>query len=374
MPFVPKSLLGLALFLSALYCPAHAQFVSGTNRESTKAAVANYRLHGTLSLNQLLHIRTHEGLLAPELLADLPVNESVRVEIEASDAVWVVRNRNIGTGYLTVTRYDFDAPPDALWSVSLTMRNNYIAIYGQTGDGASGTRARLTQTNKSLRLSITQADEGIQKNLIAATADSVQQLQAEQPDALRRYIAPALRLISGHYLLRPGPTDVYRLFPGIPPAPKAVRELEGLLIRLDAADYTEREEASRALTTVGKPVILAAVRRSKADLSEEARNRLDAFLAGQTSLSIEDVPASREDPYLLLDCFEDEDPAVRAAAHSRLAVVLGATIDFNPSADAAARSKAVEQVRSQVEGFVRAKMPAPGTRHLAPATPRLSID
>lgn len=376
---VARFMLGLMLLITGAggALSSHAQFVSSINRESAKNSIANYRLHGVFSLGQILRVRTNEGLLSAELVADFPLNEAVRVEIEGSDATWVVRNRNLGSAYLTITRYDFDAAPDEMWSVSITMRNNYFAIYAQTGDGVSGIRARLTQSNKTLRLSITQSDGGLQKSIISATAESIQQLQAEQPDALRKYIAPALRLISGHYLFRPGPTDVYRLFPEIPSNPKAVRELETLLLKLDAPDYAEREAASRALAGASKPVILAAVRRSKNDLSEEAHNRLDTFLAAQTSLSLDDIGASRSDPYLLLDCCEDEDPAVRTAAHARLSELLRAKIDFDPSAAPAVRAKSIEAMRAQVERFVRAKNPpvvSPATQPATPVRPKVWIE
>ncbi|MEZ0266065.1 MAG: hypothetical protein ACAI43_15155 [Phycisphaerae bacterium] len=349
-----------ALLLVVTLAPASgAQFAVGTNRETTKTAVSNYRVHGSFALDEVVRVRVVDGLLAPEIVAELPVNESVRLEVEGSPATWVARNRNIGGPYLTLTRYDFDVPAEGLWSTSLTVRaNGYVALYAQTGDVASGTRVRLIQSSGSLRLTVTEGNGGgVQKQTLSVAAQTLQQLQAEQPDVIRRYVAPALRAVSGTHLLKPGAVDVYRLFPQIAAPAKPARALEEILPRLDAPSYAAREQASRDLSALGPAGVLAVLRRPRADLSEEAVNRLSAFLASQTNLAIDDVDAARRDPYVLLDCLADDDAAVRAAAKDTLAAVLGAPVAFDPAADEAARNAALEAVRRQVETAARPKGP-----------------
>jgi len=367
------------LALLAFAFPAHAQLVTGTNRETTKTAVENYRVHGSFALDEVVRVRVVDGLLAPEVVAELPVNESIRLEIEGSPQTWVARNRNVGGPYLVLTRYDFDAPAEGLWSTSLTVRaNGYVALYAQTGDVASGTRVRLTQSGGSLRLTVTEGNGGgVQRQTLSVAAQTLQQLQSEQPDIIRRYVAPALRAVTGTHLLKPGPADVYRLFGRIAPPPRAAKALEGILLGLDAPSYAARERASRDLAALGPAGALAVLRRPQAGLSEEAINRLSTFLASHTNLAIEDLDAARRDPYVLLDCLSDDDPAVRAAAKDALGAVLGAPVAFDPAADEASRNAALEAVRRQVDGHARPKGPVkekPAVPGAAPVKPKVLLE
>src|SRR5439155_1200618 len=116
------------------------------SREAAKNALANYKVHARyLSVAQLLNISVTNGIITGELVADLPVqNELYRVEIEGSPDTWSVRKRILGGAnnlYVTVTRYDFDAPPDEFWSTALTLRTGYFAVMATRGDNANGLRA-----------------------------------------------------------------------------------------------------------------------------------------------------------------------------------------------------------------------------------------
>ncbi len=333
--------------------PAGAQ-IAGGNRESSKTLIANYRQLDPIPAGGLLKIKPVDGLLTAELIAKLPENESIRVSVEGSNAVWAIRNRNgAGLPMLTMTRYDFDAPADANWSISLSIRNNYFSIYAQTGDIANGARTRLTQSGKTLRLTISDGQRGIQNSILNAQAETLQQLQKEHPEPVRKYLAPVLRIIAGSSLLKPGPADVYRMFGSIPADPDAAKALDELMPLLDGATFTVREEAARRLAAMGTPGVLAVVRRSRDDLSVEARNRIDAFLAGQASLDLDTLDSARRDPYLLMDCLDDEDVSVRAAAKAALEDLAGKPIEFDVHLEGAARAEAIEKIRPISEKLAR---------------------
>src|SRR2546429_269076 len=109
------------------------------NPEAVKNALANYKVHARyLSVAQLLNISVTNGIITGELVADLPVqNELYRVEIEGSPDTWSVRKRILGGAnslYITVARYDFDAPPHEVWSTALSLPTRYFGVLA-TPDG-----------------------------------------------------------------------------------------------------------------------------------------------------------------------------------------------------------------------------------------------
>lgn len=338
--------------------------VTAVTRDMTKARVSAYVLHGRYPLEQFFRLGVVDGALAAEVAPEfLEKGTQVRVEVEGSNATWVVRRGPAVAGdgpYAIVSRYDFDAPPDAIWQTTITVKSKYLAISGAIGDTADGVQVRLLQSNGTLNLTCTNVQRGARNTFFLATASSLRQLQGEHPEEVRRYLTPILRNLSGRLLLRPGATDVYRAFDAIRPDPQAARKLDDLLLKLEADAYAVREQASKDLAALGPAGVLAALRRDNADLSGEAKNRLDRFIAEQSSMSADDVAAARRDRSFLLDCMDDDDAAVRAAAKAALDHVIGKPVEFDLTLTGAARAKAVEALRRNLEPGTR-----PGTR---PAT------
>src|SRR5439155_23666333 len=128
-------------------------------------------------------------------------------------------------------------------------------------------------------------------------------------------------------LLRPGAADIYRVFDKIPPDPAAAKKLEDLLIRLEADDYPARDKASKELHALGAPAVLAVLRRDLSDLSAEAKNRLDLFLANHSNMLLDDPRAPLTDGAFLLDCLDDDDAAVRAAGKAALEKLIAKPIE-----------------------------------------------
>ena len=346
---------------------AFAQFgprgVSIPSREYARDSVSNSAVHAKYPLGHLFRLDVRDGTLSAELLAEFTSQyEAYRVEVEGSDALWTVRKRVIGgnnTVFVQISRYDFDAPADQYWCTSMTLRSGMITLLASTGDSNAGMRVRLTQANGMMGFSCGKVEDGLQTSVLLASAPTLDQLKAEYPREVRKYLTPILRdLTGGRTPLQPAPADVYRAFDSIRPDPKVARQVEELLARLDSEVYAVRDAASKELAGLGAPAVLAILRRDMDDLSAEARNRIDRFLASRANLSPEEAVAARKDRAFLIDCLEDEHLAVRQAAKAALEKLIGAKIDFDATLSGEARADAVDALRQKLN-------PTPTTRPAA---------
>jgi hypothetical protein len=116
-------------------------------------------------------------------------------------------------------------------------------------------------------------------------------------------------------------SDVYRVFDQIPADPAVTRQLRPLLGELEAAAPEAREAATARIRALGRPGILACLRRDPTMLSPEQSNRLRALYAAEGWLHVDDVEAARNDPEFLRACLEDEDPRVRSVAANTLSAL-----------------------------------------------------
>src|SRR4051812_34461405 len=155
-----------------------------SSRESARQMMESLPVDGHYPLSQLLHIGVSDGMLNGELVAELG-NQTApyRIEVENSTALWTVRKRVIGAAsqYVIVSRFDFDAPAEEVWSTVLTLRAGYFAVNAMSGDTATGMRVRLTQSNGTLSFTCTTVSRGSQRMFVNATAATLKQLQSEHP-------------------------------------------------------------------------------------------------------------------------------------------------------------------------------------------------
>jgi hypothetical protein len=359
----------LAPSLRAQVVAINPAAVVSASRDAARQMVQNLPIDGHYPLSQLLHIGVTDGMLNGELVAELGNQVTpYRIDVENSTAMWTVRKRVIGAGsqYVIVTRFDFDAPADELWSTVLTLRAGYFAVNGMSGDTGSGLRVRLTQANGTLSFTCTTIDRGSQRMFVNASAATLKQLQLEHPQELRRYLMPMLRKLTGRNLLRPGATDVYRVFDQIRPAPPVVKQLDDLLVRLESDVYAVRDQASKDLASLGSAAVLAALRRDISGLSAEARNRLDLFISNHSNLPIEDARAALKDGPFLLDCLDDEDVNVRVAAKDALERLIKRPVEFDPVADDEGRAAAVDGLRKTLDSVFRPAATRPARGPVAP--------
>jgi hypothetical protein len=351
----------MALLLIVLAPSLCAQVVaispaSTASRDAARQSMENLPVDGHYPLSQLLHIGVTDGMLNGELVAELGNQVApYRIEVENSTAAWTIRKRVIGAGsqYVIVSRFDFDAPADDFWSTVLTLRAGYFAVNAMSGDTATGMRVRLTQSNGTLSFTCTTVNRGSQRMLVNASAGTLKQLQSEHPQEVRRYLMPMLRKLTGRNLLRPGATDVYRVFDKIRPSPQVVKQLDDLLVRLESDAYAVRDQASKDLASLGAVAVLAALRRDTSDLSAEARNRLDLFISNHSNLPIDNARAALRDGPFLLDCLDDEDINVRIAAKDALERLINRPVEFDPAAEDEGRAAAVDGLRKTLDSVLR---------------------
>ncbi|HYO11248.1 MAG TPA: hypothetical protein VER17_19950, partial [Tepidisphaeraceae bacterium] len=176
----------------------------------------------------------------------------------------------------------------------------------------------------------------------AQSSDLVQLFNDHQPET-RLYLVPLLAELGRGDLLRPRPGDVYRAFPSIPPDPKVSRQVRDLLPALDSTESTERDAAVAKVEALGAPALLAVARLDPSELTPEQSSRLGALLARHSTWT--DPAAAARDPDFLVDCLEDDDPAVRAAALDALRPLARREVRFDPAAAPEQRARAAASIR-----------------------------
>jgi hypothetical protein len=262
--------------------------------------------------------------------------------------------------YIRLTRYDFDQDAeDQIWSIECIFEADVIVI-NETGVGVN---ARFMQNDHLVDLLVTpQGGHGVQRSR-EFSATSVLDLQAQHPEEVRKYLAPALMRLAGKDLLGLGATDVYDAFTNIPANPSVVQTVMSLLPRLDADSSDQRDAASAELARLGAPGILAVLRLDRTTLTQEQKSRCDAFLNSERRRTFDNPDEALHDSEFLLEALNDDNPAVRVAAKNALAAVVGHPIDFDPAQANDARIKAIQTLRAQVHHDLAAQnaMTGPST-------------
>jgi hypothetical protein len=199
-------------------------------------------------------------------------------------------------------------------------------------------RSYADKTNVSLQ--VREMTRGRRAAVLSIEGASLPQLRRERPAEVRTYLEPMLiELCDGRNPLRPQAGDVYRAFQSIPADSGALERVRRIVDSFEALEPAAREAASVQLNQLGRAEVLAAARIDRMELSAEQSLRLDAFIARHATVT--DVAAALRDPLFLIDCLEDEDRAVRAAALLQLSHLGGGhevafDIDAPPDQRAAA--------------------------------------
>jgi len=311
---------------------------------------------GKYKLSDLVRIRCSGGMLFVEPQPAARRQGTYRVRIEGSDAHWSVMYHGVAGGMdnVFITRYEFDeAARGGMWNISLRTFGGGFYFTAQVGSGNNMTHVNLHFANNQVRLTITGRQPGGVNQPLNVAASSFAELYSRHPDEFRRYVRPMIRKFAGEDPLAIKAGDAYRLFPEIQPDPRVTAQVTELLSALDSPVSAERNRASQALARLGAPGVLAVLRMDRSMLSPEQRARLEEFVAAHDDRRCADVEESRRDPWLLADCLEFEDPAVRIAAKAALCRMLGEDVKYDPLASPEARAAAADRLRDRL-----AKLPA----------------
>ncbi len=205
-------------------------------------------------------------------------------------------------------------------SFTISGQNLYTPLAGVYGINVSSDGQRL-------RASVTRiVPAGVGRTIetvMSATARDFRQLAADQPEAVRVFLGPAMLELTGIDCFPPDAGDVYRAFGAIPADPEVAAAVSRLLPALDADDFQERSRAARELAATGDAGVLAAMRCDRRGLSPTQRSALDGFVAARTLDSARTPAAALADPEFLIQCAAHGDPAVRQAAAAVLSKLAG---------------------------------------------------
>jgi hypothetical protein len=321
-------------------------------RENMRNSAKNIPDGGTFKFDDLIHFSIVDGRIKAEWKADkIPVGQQRRIKIEGSDALWLVNVNNGPNRYFNLARYDLDGPPDGFWMSQISCQEgvNVLSMYAQGAENSEIAQLSFVQQPTILSLSLYGGQNNIRRLLLNTSATDLIRLRSEHPDEVCRHLIPLLRKMTGQPLMRPGAGDVYRVFTDIPADPAMTRKIESYLPALTSIDPAERDKATQKLRELGAPAALAALRLDPGLLLPEQLNRLNALVSLHSRVIVDDPAEMLKDPNFLLDCFEDDDVAVRIDAKSALEKIFGHPIDFDPQAPAAKRAAVAENLRRKLE-------------------------
>jgi hypothetical protein len=300
-------------------------------------------------LEELLKFSLLDGSLRVDVGAAVsdPAHGQARVAVEGSPATWLVRTQAAlpVNSYVSVVRYDFDQTADGqIWLTSVIRGDGYLSLSAE----GIGVRLQYNQSNGMAQLSLWQMQRGRYVQVLRLDGPSFLRLQAEHPEEVHQYLLPLLVRLGGEQLLRPGGADVYRVFAELPVSPGVAAKVAEILPRLDSDVFSLRDAASHDLAELGARGAQVVLKLDRGLLTFEQNDRLDAFLDTQRRRAIDDPTTMRKDAAFLVDCLEDDDPAVRAAAKGAMEKAMGRKVEFDLEADAGKRAARAEELREAV--------------------------
>jgi hypothetical protein len=182
------------------------------------------------------------------------------------------------------------------------------------------------------------------------SAVNVTELRRKYPAETMRYLEPIFRDFGQASVLFQVNTRAAWQVLGdtfTPPADVA-KQVDALLVKLDADDPKVRDAALKDLETLGQPAALVLMKRDRKGLSEEQQARVETFLAPYKPLSDPDAAKMREDPEFLLVALSSDDAALAGRALEQLKQVARQPISFDLSTTGQARTEAIAALRAKL--------------------------
>lgn len=182
------------------------------------------------------------------------------------------------------------------------------------------------------------------------SAANVAELRRKYPAETMRYLEPIFREFGqSGVLFQVSPQAAWQVLGGTYSPPADVeKQVDAILIKLDADDAKQREAAAKELEQLGQPAALVLMKRDRAKMTEEQQARVEAFLAPYKPLSDDEAERMRNDVEFLLTALSVEEPEVAARALDRLTEVAKQPIAFDLKSAGAARADAIVKLRAQL--------------------------
>lgn len=340
-----------------------------SQRDAQRSRLSGLPIKQSYSADAFAPLSVADGMLSlhmPPATSTAPM----RIAVDGSKALWMIQQQPIfvaGPGgavprgaFIILSRFDFNAPEDALWWTRLIDNRGNISIYGRSVYGA----VTFAQTQGGVHVNVSEWTQWAQppRNVFTANADSIDALRIKHPAEFRVYVAPLLAKFMDVSRLLPGPADVYSVFASIPADPAIVDRLARILPGLDADDPVQRELASAQLQSLGVPGVLAALRVDPGTLSEEQKVRLHTFIGGYRHRPRLDSAAALRDRSFLIDSLEFGDIAVRKAAKAALEHLTGKPVAFDATKIGDQAGDAADALRQQSLAPATAPATQPNTQ------------
>lgn len=184
-------------------------------------------------------------------------------------------------------------------------------------------------------------------------AGSFDELLRKYPAVCAKHLAPLFRRFNQDLtIFRVDSHLGWQLFPEAFNADAATSsKVLGLVERLDADDFRERELATTELDVIGGAAVVVLNDVDRTPLSAEQRTRIDAVLARFNRLEPDEIAKLLEDTEFLLRCYVyGETEAIRGAAVRVMAQKFGAdkVIPLKPALVLANRLAAADEARSHL--------------------------
>jgi hypothetical protein len=303
-----------------------------------------------VSARELPRLVLREGQLQATAASINPI-PAQRIRVVGSEAIWSVGSTGMGvnaTGleYLDPARLD----GDGIWNAIMSVRADLISITVRRGSKSATEYFSISQQKNTFRLIIRSArapGAAVAARMQSLSADSIEQFRQKSPAEYKEYVAPVIELLSFATLVKPGPTDIYRVFSELKPSPEVERQILEVVASLASVDPAQRTDASQRLEKLGGIGVLAALRLDRSILTPEQRNRIDTFVRSQ-SCFLNEPERLRHDPLFLVDCLEVDDMRVRKLALEELRTALNRDISIDLAADAESLRRTVAGLRKEI--------------------------
>lgn len=325
--------------------------------DQQRAQAEKHPVHPTvLRLSDLIAASMKSGQLDLKWTGVLMTQTPLRLKVADSKAVWVLQQAQVtphpqfpgGLLNVSLLRMEFDRPADQPWMIAVNVGPTYVNISATWAPEAELYNAHFSRSGNMVSFSLTGGKNNQMRQIVQAQAPDLNALIAQRPDEIRPHLGAMLRDLTGVDWLRPGATELYRVFARIPADLKVAQRIEALLPRLDSPAFAERELAGKELDALGRPGVLAALRVDAGALTAEQKARLADFVAQHARFVVESPEAARRDAEFLLGAMEDDDPLVRAEARGAVEALLGKRVDFDASLEGEKLRAAISPIRKML--------------------------
>jgi hypothetical protein len=228
---------------------------------------------------------------------------------------------------------------------------NAVEVQRQPRGDSTDPRLEFTQLpRRQLMLAI-----GAGEDRRVIQGETLWHLLLADPVAAGEQLAPLLELLNPDWKLAEQAAAVQArlLDPAVPSRAANQALWTDLIAELGSDSFARRRAADRKLRDMGPGLLphLQLLDRSRLDAEQRIRIQriVEAATTGLTDGSPRDLADWLAwDPRVWLTLMERDDPAIRQTAATRLSSLLGRTIPFDPTADAATRQSQLQTLRHAI--------------------------